>query len=231
MAKKVKKSTTTQAEANVGEIFSKSERFIEKYKNQIMIGFAAIIVLVVAILGIRQYYLIPKEVEAQNAIFPGENLLANQQWSLALNGDSATYIGFLGIIDEYPHTTTATLAKAYAGVCLYHLGQYEEALDYLKKYSSNEKIIDPVITGLIGDCYVNMDNVEESIKYFKEAAAKAANQYISPIYLKKAGLAYENLSDFKNAVEVYNTIKSKYPNSQEAADIDRYIYRATAQIK
>jgi len=230
MAKKVK-TTTTHAEANVGEIFSKSERFIEKYKNHIMIGFGAIIVLVVAILGIRQYYLLPKEAEAQDAIFPGENFLANRQWSIALNGDSATYIGFLGIIDEFPHTRTANLAKAYAGISFYHLGQYDQALEFLKKYSSNEKIVDPVITGLIGDCYVNLNNVQEGIKYFKEAASKAESQFISPIYLKKAGLAYENLSDFKNAVEVYNTLKQKYPNSMEAADIDKYIYRASAQIK
>jgi len=230
MAKKVK-STTTHAEANVGEIFSKSEKFIETYKNQIMIGFGVIIVLVVAILGIRQYYLIPKEAQAQEAIFPGENFLANRQWSIALNGDSATYIGFLGIIDEFPHTKTANLAKAYAGICFYHLGQYQEALDHLKAFSADEKIVDPIFTGLIGDCYVNLNNVEEGIKYFKEAASKAENQYISPTYLKKAGLAYESLSDFKNAVDVYNTLKSKYPNSQEAADIDKFIYRASAQIK
>jgi len=230
MAKKVK-STTTQAEANVGEIFSKSEKFIETYKNYIMIGFGVIIILVVAILGIRQYYLLPKEAEAQEAIFPGENFLANRQWSIALNGDSATYIGFLGIIDEFPHTRTANLAKAYAGISFYHLGQFQEALDHLKAFSANEKIVDPIITGLIGDCYVNLNNVEEGIKYFKEAASKVENQFISPIYLKKAGLAYESLSDFKNAVDVYNTLKRKYPNSQEAADIDKFIYRASAQLK
>jgi len=228
MAKKVK---TTTAEANVGEIFSKSEKFIETYKNYIMIGFAAIIVLVVAILGIRQYYLLPKEAEAQEAIFPGENFLANRQWDLALNGDSATYIGFLGVIDQFPFTKTAKLAKAYAGICFFHLGQYDEALSHLKGFSADDKIVDPVITGLIGDCYVNLNNVEEGIKYFKEAASKAESKFISPIYLKKAGLAYENLSDFKNAVDVYNTLKRKYPNSQEAADIDKYIYRASAQIK
>jgi tetratricopeptide (TPR) repeat protein len=230
MAKKVK-NTTTQAEANVNEIFSRSERFIETYKNHIMIGIAAIIVLVVAILGVRQYYLLPKEAEAQEAIFPGENFLAGQQWDIALNGDSATYIGFLGVIDEYGFTKTGKLAKAYAGICYYHLGKYGEALDYLKAYSAGDKIIDPVVTGLIGDCYVNTQNAEEGVKYFRKAASKAESGYISPVYLKKAGLAYESLSDFKNAVEVYTTIKTKYASSLEAADIDKYIDRASAQIK
>jgi tetratricopeptide (TPR) repeat protein len=230
MAKKVK-TVPTQAEANVGEIFSKSERFIETYKNHIMIGIGAVILIVVAVLGVRQYYLLPKEAEAQEAIFPGENFLANQQWDIALNGDSATYIGFLGIIDEYGYTKTGKLAKAYAGICYYHLEKYDEALDYLKGYNAGDKIVDPVVTGLIGDCYVNIQNLEEGIKYFKKAASKTESEYISPIYLKKAGLAYESLSDFKNAVEVYSTIKNKYASSLEAADIDKYIDRASAQMK
>jgi tetratricopeptide (TPR) repeat protein len=230
MAKKVK-TVPTQAEANVGEILSKSERFIETYKNHIMIGLGAIVLIVLSVLGIRQYYLIPKNAEAQEAIFLGENYLANRQWDLALNGDSVTYIGFLGIIDDYGFTQTGKLAKAYAGICYYHLGQYDEALEYLKSYSVDDKIISPVVTGLIGDCYVNINDVEKGVKYFKEAASKAGNQYISPVYLKKAGLAYESLSDFEKAVKVYSTIKEKYASSSEAADIDKYIARASAQIK
>jgi tetratricopeptide (TPR) repeat protein len=196
-----------------------------------MIGVGAIILIVVVILGVRQYYLLPQEAEAQEAIFPGENFLANQQWDVALNGDSATYIGFLGVMDEYGFTKTGKLAKAYAGICCYHLGKYDEALDYLKAYRANDKVLDPVIIGLIGDCYVNTKNVEEGVKYFRKAALKAESEYISPIYLKKAGLAYESLADFKHAIEVYNTIKTQYANSLEAADIDKYIDRASAQIK
>ncbi|MDR2691023.1 MAG: tetratricopeptide repeat protein [Dysgonamonadaceae bacterium] len=230
MAKKVK-TTPTQVEANVGEILSKSERFIEAYKNHIMIGVGAIVLAVVAVLGIRQYYLLPKEAEAQEAVFPCEDYLANREWDSALNGDSVSCIGFLGVIDEYGFTKTGKLAKAYAGICYYHLGQYDEALEYLKSYSVDDKIISPVVAGLIGDCYVNTDNVEKGVKYFRKAASKAGSQYISPVYLKKAGLAYESLSDFKNAVKVYNTIKEQYAGSVEAADIDRYIIRASAQIK
>ncbi|MDR0733583.1 MAG: tetratricopeptide repeat protein [Dysgonamonadaceae bacterium] len=230
MAKKVK-TTPTQAEANVGEILSKSERFIETYKNHVMIGLGAIIVIVLAVIGTRQYYLIPKETEAQEAVFTSEDYLANRQWDLALNGDSISSIGFLGVAEDYGFTKTGKLAKAYAGICYYHLGQYDEALEYLKGYSTDDKVIGAVITGLTGDCYVNTDNVEKGVEYFKKAAAKAESQYISPIYLKKAGLAYESLSDFKNAVKVYNAIKDKYAASQEAADIDKYIDRASAQIK
>jgi len=54
---------------------------------------------------------------------------------------------------------------------------------------------------------------------------------VSPIYLKKAGIAYESLGDYKKAVETYTKIKDDYSKSQEAADIDRYIARAQALVK
>ena len=230
MAKK-KATAPTQVEANVGEIFSKSERFIETYKNYIINGVAAVILIVVAILAIRQYYFIPKEKEAQAAIFPGENYLANQQWELALNGNEADYIGFLGIIEDYGITKTAKLAKAYAGICYYHLNEPEEALKYLKKYKANDKVMTPVIKGLIGDCYVDLGDIAEGIKYFNNAASELNNDLLSPIYLKKAGRAYESIFDYTNAIKKYQAVKDKYPYSQEASDIEKYIERAKLQIK
>ena len=233
MAKKSRKvsKTPTQVEANVGEFLSKSEKFIETYKNHIIIAVSAVILLVVAILGIRQYYLLPKEKEAQSAIFPGENYLGSQQWEAALNGDGKGYFGFLGVIDDYKFTKTATLAKAYAGICYYHLGNYEDALSYLKKYKPSDRIIGPVIKGLIGDCYVDMGEVAEGIKFFNKAASELDSEMLSPVFLKKAATAYESVFDYPNAINTYQTIKEKYPNSQEASDIEKYIERAKMQIK
>ena len=230
MAKKVA-TAPTQVEANVGEIFSRSEKFIESYKNHIIIAVTAIILIVVAILGARQYYFIPKEKEAQAAIFPGESYLAGQQWDLALNGNGTDYFGFLGVIEDYGMTKTANLAKAYAGICYYHLNNPEEALDYLKKYKGKDKIVAPVIKGLMGDCHVNLGDITEGIKYFNKAASELNSEMLSPIYLKKAGTAYESIFDYINAIKAYQTIKDKYPNSQEASDIDKFIERATLLMK
>ena len=52
---------------------------------------------------------------------------------------------------------------------------------------------------------------------------------ISPIYLKKAGIAYESLKEYDKAVKAYETIKDKYASSMEASDIEKYIERASAQ--
>jgi tetratricopeptide (TPR) repeat protein len=238
MATKAPNSSTEQ---NVGEIFSKSEQFIEKYQKQIIVGVSAIILLVVVILGVRHAYLIPKEREAENAMFKGEDLFAQNQYKLALEGDSASYIGFEAIIDQYGFTKSANLAKAYAGVCYYKLGDLENALKYLNDFDANDRMIAPAIVGLIGDCYIDQayavqDNVDEEkvkqgIDYFNKAAEKADNELLSPIFLKKAGLAYESLGNYKKAVETYTLIKDKYSNSLEGSNVEKYIDRAQSQVK
>ncbi|MCL2651639.1 MAG: CDC27 family protein [Candidatus Azobacteroides sp.] len=231
MSKKTKSSTGQDMSKNVGEILSKSEQFIDKYQKQLIFGVTAIVLIVVVILGVKHLYLAPKEKAAEAAIFRGEQYFANGQGDKALYGDSVQFDGFIAIIDNYSFTKTANLAHAYAGGSYYQKGELEKALEQLKKFNANDKMASPVITGLIGDCYVDMGKVKEGIDYFMKASSKADNNLISPIYLKKAGIALEHLGEFKQAIEVYNTIKDKYPTSQEANDIRKYIYRAEAQSK
>ena len=225
MSKKINSSTERDL-SNVGEILSKSEQFIDKYQKQIIFGISAIVIIVVTVLAVKHLYLAPKEREAEAAIYKGEQYFANSQWDLALYGDSVEFDGFEYIIDNFSFTKTANLANAYAGICYYRKGEFEKALDHLKKFSVNDKMISPTVTGLTGDCYVDMGKIKEGAGYFMKAASKANDNLISPIYLKKAGIAYENLKNYPKAIEVYTSIKDKYPNSQEAGDIQKYIDRA-----
>ncbi|MDR0543060.1 MAG: tetratricopeptide repeat protein [Dysgonamonadaceae bacterium] len=232
MAKKTKLSEqSTQAEKSVGEILSKTDRFVDKYLKQVLIAVVTVIIIVVGIIAFRHYYLVPREKNAEAALFPGQNYFAGQQWETALNGDSIEYIGFLGVIDEFGGTASANLAKAYAGLCQYQLGAYEDALKSLKSYKAKDRLFAAQVIGAIGDCEVNRGNVKESIAHFRKAADQANSSLLSPIYLQKEAVAYESLGDYKAALEVYKTIQSKYPQSPEAASIDKYIERAKAMIK
>jgi len=78
---------------------------------------------------------------------------------------------------------------------------------------------------------VDLGEVENGIKYFNTAASEANSTTLSPIYLKKAGVAYEHLLDYSKALKSYQTIKDKYPLSSEANEIDKYIERAKLQSK
>jgi len=225
------KGKSNDKELEVGIIVSKSEQFIEKYQKQIIYGVVGILLIVGAFMGIRHGYSLPREKKAETSLFKGEQYFARDSFALALNGNGADYPGFESIISDYGSTKSGNLAKAYAGICYFKLGENDKAIKLLKSFSGSDKMISPTITGLIGDCYVNMGNVKEGVGYFEKAANQASNSAISPTYLKKAGLAYENLKQYNDAVKAYTVIKEKYATSMEASDIDKYITRASLLAK
>jgi tetratricopeptide (TPR) repeat protein len=216
---------------NVENALTRSEVFIEKYQKQIIYGVGVVVLIVLAILAFRNWYLVPRDNESAAKLAVCQSYFAVDSFKVALNGDGTDQcIGFKGIIDEYKWTKSANLANVYAGICYYHLGDYTNAVHYLKKFDADDVNESYAAIGLIGDCYVNMGQTEEGIKYFLKAA-DSKNDLVSPIYLKKAGVAYESLGKYKDALAIYTKIKDQYAQSQEAADIERYIGRATVLAK
>lgn len=213
----------------VNEVLTKSEQFIEQNQKNIITAVVVIILAVSAILSVRYFYILPKQERAQAEMFKGVFYFEKDSFQLALNGNGIDYVGFEAIADEHSSTPAGNLAQAYAGISHMRLGNYEQAVKYLKEFDADDDMVAPTLIGAIGDCYVNMDKVKEGIDYFEKAAKKADNELISPIYLKKAGIAYESLKEFDKAVNAYKTIKDKYASSMEASDIEKYIERASAQ--
>jgi tetratricopeptide (TPR) repeat protein len=229
--KSVKNAEATTAEKEVGQFVSRSEQFIENNKKNITYGIIGIAVVIAAVLAYTNLYKAPRAHNAQVALFKGEFYFQKDSFNLALNGNGVDYDGFEQIIDQYSGTKAANLAKAYAGICYYKTGDMENALKYLKSFKSSEDNISPAITGLIGDCYIESGNVPEGVAYFEKAAAKANNDFLSPVYLKKAGIAYESIQKYAEAIKAYTAIKEKHAASMEAMDIDKYIVRAQLAAK
>lgn len=213
----------------VNEALSRSEQFVEKYQKNIITAVVAVILVVAAILSFRYFYILPKQERAQAEMFKGVFYFEKDSFQLALTGNGTDYAGFEAIADEHSSTPAGNLAQAYAGISHMRLENYEQAIKYLKAFDADDEMVAPTLIGAIGDCYVNMDQVKEGISYFEKAAKKADNDLISPIYLKKAGIAYESLKEYDKAVKAYETIKDKYASSMEASDIEKYIERASAQ--
>lgn len=223
MAKETKKSN----EMNVEEALSKSEAFILKNKNVVLGGIAVVILVIVGIMCYKNFISDPRELAASEALYKGEQYFGAEQFETALNGDSIGYIGFIQIADEYSNTDAGNLANAYAGISLAQLKKYGEAINYLKKFDGNDEMIAPAVLGTLGNCYANLNEEEKAATTLMEAAQKADNHSLSPIYLLQAGEIYEKLGKKDDAVKAYKLIKEKYFNSMQAYDIDKYIERAS----
>lgn len=203
---------------------TRTEQFIEKYQNAITIGILAIIAVVGIYLAYTKFYLANQEEQARSQMFVAEEYFRQDSFRLALNGDG-NYPGTLAIIDDYGMTKSANLSHYYSGISYLHLGKYEKAIAHLKDFSSDDVVVSAIATGAIGDAYWEKDNAEEAATYYMEAARMRDNNFSSPIYLHKAGLAFEELQAYEDALDAYEKLKKKYPESREARDIDKYIAR------
>lgn len=217
-------------QAGIGEeievAIGKTEAFIEKYQKQLIYGVLALVLVVSAVLMFNRFYIAPQELEAQDQLAKGERYFAADSFKLALNGDGVDYVGFNRIIENYGMTKTANAAYAYAGISTFKLGEYQKSIDLLSKYDGNGDInLTPVVTGLIGDAYVELNNVDKALDYFAKAY-ETENAVFAPVFLKKAALVYESKGDYAKAIELYTTIKNDYFKSSEAQDVDKYIQRA-----
>ncbi len=208
---------------NVESALTKTEQFIEN--NQKLISFAAIalIVIVGGYWAFKKLYMEPLQKEAQENVFQAQQYFQTDSFNLALNGDGMNP-GFIEIIDQYGSTDVGKLSEYYAGACYLNLGDYENAIDYLEGFSTNEPILKAIAQGATGDAYMGLENSDDAIKWY-EKASKTNNELIAPVYLFKLGLLYEQSGKKEEALEAYNKIKSNYKNSAEAQQIDKYITR------
>ncbi len=223
MSKKKKDSAPEQFES-VENVLSRSEQFIEKNQKLLTTIVLVILIIVAGYLAFNRYYLDPLEKEAQGQMFRAEQYFAQDSFNLALNGDG-NYLGFLDIIDEYGITKSANLAHYYVGISYLKTAQYQQAIDYLKDFSVNDKILEPQKLGAIGDAYMEMGEVDEALDYYNEAIKEDDNQFTTPLYMSKAAFAFEQKGEYDEAIELYESIKLDYPNSSQSEEADKSIAR------
>ena len=216
---------------NVEDALTQSEAFLIKYKNAIIGGVVAVIIIVAGFIMYKNLYAEPREEKAQAALFKGQEYFEQDAFEQALNGDSIGYTGFLKVADDYSGTKAANLAKAYAGICYAQLGKYEEAVKMLDSFNGKDQMVAPAILGAAGNCYAQLGQLDKAASTLLLAADKADNNTLSPIFLIQAGEILVKQGKYDDAVNAYTKIKDKYFQSYQAMDIDKYIEQAKLMKK
>ncbi|HSI89736.1 MAG TPA: tetratricopeptide repeat protein [Adhaeribacter sp.] len=203
---------------------SQSEDFVKKHKNTLLGIFVAIALLIAA--GFAYYsYQKNQEVEAQNALYPAVYQFEADSLNKALAGD-ARFMGLVAVADEYSGTKAGKLASFYAGVALLKQGKFQEAIDRLEDFSSDDLILQGRAYSLIGDANMELGKNEEAANMYQKAANYKSNEYFAPAYLMKAGMAYEAGNQFGKAVEAYDKIITSYAAAAEVNDAKKHKARA-----
>jgi len=116
-------------------------------------------------------------------------------------------------------------------MCYLHLGQYQEAIDFLNKYSKKDKVLGSLAVGATGDAYVELGDLDKGVSKYIEAADFGKNSFNTPLFLMKAGEIYELNGKYSEALKIYERIENEYPGSTEGTTIEKYIARVKLLIK
>jgi TolA-binding protein len=134
--------------------------------------------------------------------------------------------GFEEIVDEYSITPSGNLANYYLGICYLRKGMFEDAIESLSAFDSDDLMVSSVATGAIGDAYMELGEVKTAASFYMDAANDKENDFTSPIYLMKAAAAYEELENYKKAFGIYENIKKNYADTKEGLEVEKYLERA-----
>jgi len=209
----------------IEEGLNSAEQFMEKNSKNLTMGFGALFILAVAIIGYFKYYKAPREQQARVEVFVAQNNFDRDSFDLALNGDGSGNSGFLDIMEDYSGTSTANMAHYYAGISYLHMGKYEEAIKYLSDFSTEDQMLKPISIGAQGDAYAGLDKADKAIEMYVKAANSVENNMTTPIYLFKAAKLSELKGDKTNALKYLEVIENDYPKSNEARVVKKYIER------
>ncbi|MBR4129428.1 MAG: tetratricopeptide repeat protein [Bacteroidaceae bacterium] len=208
------------------ETIAASRSFYEKNKKAILYGGGGLLAIIIIALLVHQFYITPRNLHAQESIFPAEQAFLDGNYEKALNGDGEN-MGFLSVIDEYKNTKAGNIACLYAAKCYAATEKYQEAIEMLDRFDGcGDELISPAAIALKGNCYAELGDNEKAVEFLLKAAKEADNNTISPTCLLQAGQIYLALGQKDKALDCFQQIKKKYQQSSLYYEIDKYLEAA-----
>lgn len=214
---------------NEQQVLAKAQGFWQQYQKIIIGAVAVVVISFAGLYGYKEYIVKPKEEKAAEALFKAEEYFRMDSSNLVLNGDGQTR-GALYVIKNFGGTKAANLAYFYAGVSYLKLGDFSNAVKYLKDFSTDAKQIQLLAYGALGDAYAEQNKTDDAINYYKKAGntfEKDDNN--SAEYLFRAALLLETKGKNDEALAIYKEIKEKFPKTDKGFQADRYIYRLSIE--
>jgi|TARA_B110000467_G_C18334842_1_gene496597 tetratricopeptide (TPR) repeat protein len=221
-------STTAEVFETLDVNASKTELIVSKYQNYI-IGFVGLTVFaVLGYLGYENLIFQPKSDEANNELFTAQNYFnkalsdtenSDSLFLLSLNGGEGKY-GFLDIIKNYSGTDAANISVYSAGMAYFNLNDFQNSIEYLKNFNSDDEILKALAVGVIGDSFAELNQLDDALDAYRRAANSSSNKFSSPKFLLKAGNTATLLGKKSEALKHYNRIKNDYPKSSQSNLID-----------
>lgn len=223
-------STTAEVFSTLDKGASRTENWIIS-NQEYLFGFVAVVALVtVGYLLYGKFVIEPKEDEAVNEMFQAQQyyqkavdgVASDSLFTLSLKGGEGKY-GFLDIADKYSGTNAANLAHYYAGMAYLNTKKFKEAIAELDKFKSDDKMLNSIAKGAIGDAFAQINQLDQALNYYVKAIESSKNELTTPHYLFKAGQVALALNKKDKALQYFTDIKTNYSTTPEASNIEALI--------
>lgn len=219
----------TEKHEETNQALVKAQGFWQKYQKPVLIVVTAIVVVLGGWFGYNEYILKPKEEKAADALFKAQEYFAMDSSKLVLDGDGQSK-GVLYVLKNYSGTKAANLCNYYAGVSYLKLGDFNNAVKYLKDFTTDAKQVQLMAYGCLGDAYSELNKKEEAVESYKKAAHTfEKDESNSAEYLFRAALLQESAGKTKEALDLYKELKEKFPRTEKGFQADKYIYRLSIE--
>ena len=201
--------------------------WLERHQTLILSVVGALVLVGIGVFLYREFIVKPQQAEASEYMWQAQQLFAQDSFEVALLGrPDGSVLGFETIAEDYGGTPAGNLAEYYAGISYLHLGQYDAAIDALESFDEDGSLLPATKAGALGDAYAQKDDLASARGHYDTALSEAGdNSLLAPYYLKKLALLDEREGNVAQANERYRRIKSEFPTSNEASDIDKFVLR------
>lgn len=203
--------------------FYKIQEFVEKHKQNLIIGIGALAVLILAI----TWFVNKKSEDNLRAAAKLSQIVPSfeqGQFQKAIDGEPGTQLeGFKSIVDEFGGTEQGELAKIYLANSYYSLGKYDDALEAFSDYSGDSKIHQSTAHAGMAACYEMSGDFNKAADYYKKAANIDLLKSQASEYLLNSGINYIKSGQKENAKEVLEVVKNDYKTTNAAKEVEKYL--------
>lgn len=219
-------------------VIEKAKGFWAAHSKKIIIAGSVLIVLLGSYVGYKYLIQIPNEKKANDLIFPAEKMFGTMSTTssfnkdtvnMVLNGDKANGVtGLLKIASSYGGTKSGNRAQFMIGSIYLQLKQFDKAIKYLKEFDANgaDQVQSKAYT-LLGHAYAEQKKTDDALDYYEKAGnISGLDDGMASEALFIAGRYAEAMGKTKEATEIFQRLKDKYPASQRvgSGDVDKYLF-------
>ena len=216
-----KKSNQEETIGNVDELYSKSEQFVDKNRKELTLGLGGAAALILVVIGYSSLIVAPKNTAAEEAAFMAEHYFAKDSADLAMLGDGLN-AGLEEILSDHSGTPAAARAAFELGIMHRDAADFEAAVEAFNQAGFSDDVFGPLTDANIGDCLVELGDLEGAEGHFASAASVAASglaaKALSPMCSYKRALVLLELGENDKARGVLEDLAVDFPTSTYAAN-------------